>query len=285
MIQYAKLFTMLNNKNILSYLCSLGLSTDEAAVYLELLRGPRSHLELARATGINRTKVYRLADELEKRSLVTTRTDDSGTLLAAADPRTLEVELVTREETLKNQRAIFHHLLPTLEAIGSGDESVTNFSTQTYEGVEGFKQMLWHELKTENEILIFGSGTIENLVDSKRWAEKHRTMTIEANYSVREILNPGRKSKDFTKNAYFKSHHYQERFISPEILLLNQQVAVYNNTVATYCWRNAHKVGVEVTNASHATMMRQMFEHYWSVARDSPKDITMPAQQPHQTRL
>src|SRR5688500_5123741 len=116
---------MLNNKNtVLQYLKTLNLSQDEAKVYLALLESPKSHLELARETGINRTKVYRLADQLQKRSLITTRTDDRGTFLVAADPSTLEVELVTHEESLKQQRAIFDQLLPILSNIKrSSDKS------------------------------------------------------------------------------------------------------------------------------------------------------------------
>lgn len=256
---------MLNNKDTLSkYLTALGLSREESLLYLELLREPANHLELSRKTGINRTKVYRLADQLEKRSLISTRTDDRGAFLIAADPRTLEVELVTQEEKLKQQRAIFSQVLPTLNELQQ-TRNPNEFSVATYEGVEGFKQMLWHELKAKSEVLIFGSGSIEDLVESKRWAEKHRAMTLEANYEVRELLNPMGKPEDFTKNKEFMNH-YHKRYIAPDILEMNHQIVVYNDTVATYCWRDEQKVGTEITNTSHATMMRQVFEHYWQLA-------------------
>src|SRR5688572_15870670 len=115
---------MMNNKDtIVEQLRTLGLSRDEAKLYLELLRGPSTHLKLAHATGINRTKVYRLADDLEKKSLITKRTDDRGTFLVAADPSTLGVELTTQEEKLENQRAAFEALLPVLNPIKKGDTS------------------------------------------------------------------------------------------------------------------------------------------------------------------
>ena len=256
---------MLNNKDTVSYLQALNLSREEAKLYMELLKAPSSHLELARATGINRTKVYRLADQLEKRSLIATRTDDRGTLLEAADPSTLEVELVTREETLKTQRSIFNQVLPNLQALKSQASSPLNFSVQTYEGIEGFKQMLWHELKATGEVLIFGSGAIEDLVQSKRWAEKHRAMTVEAGYTVRELLNPDKKDENFTKNQDFLKQ-YNKRSLPADVLLMDHQIVIYNDTVATYCWQDEQKVGVEITNKTNATMTRQMFEHYWQMA-------------------
>src|SRR5688500_4466321 len=94
-----KLFTIMDISNtILEKLYRLGLQSGEAKLYVELLKSPTTHLRLAHATGINRTKVYRLIADLEKRSLVTRRTDDRGTFLVAADPATLEVEVVSQEE-------------------------------------------------------------------------------------------------------------------------------------------------------------------------------------------
>jgi hypothetical protein len=47
---------------------------------------------------------------------------------------------------------------------------------------------------------------------------------------------------------------------------MEHQVTVYNDTVATYCWRNEQKVGFEVINQANADMMRQVFELYWDQA-------------------
>lgn len=255
---------MLNNTdNILEQLRTLGLQTDEARLYLELLKEPSTHLRLAHATGINRTKVYRIASDLEKRSLVTKRTDDRGTFLVAADPTSLGIEFTTQEEQLKERRAVFSQLLPTLESIKTQEAS--DFIVLTYEGAEGFKQMLWHELKAKGENLIFGSGTIEDLVPDRPWAEKHRAMTVEAGYYIRELLNHGDKDMPFTLNDDFM-HRYTHRNMPRETLLLENQISIYNDTVATYHWRNDQKVGLEVVNANYTAMMRQMFEHYWQLA-------------------
>jgi DNA-binding MarR family transcriptional regulator len=249
-----------NFDTILPQLRELGLNRDQARLYVELLKEPSTHLRLAHATGINRTKVYRLIEDLEKHSLVNRRTDDRGTFLVAADPSTLEVELVSREETIKSQRSTFEQLLPTLQRIKAHEGS--GFIVHTYERIEGFKQMLWHELKSQRENLIFGSGTIEDLVPDGRWAEKHRGQTVEAGYTIRELLNPGEKDKPFTLNEDYMSR-YIHREIPRDVLLLKNQVSIYNNTVATYHWRDGQKVGVEIINKNYANMMRQMFEQYW----------------------
>lgn len=256
---------MLNKKDTISYLRTLGLSHDEAKVYLELLKAPASHLELARTTGVNRTKVYRIIDDLVKRSLVTARTDDRGTLLTASDPATLEVGIVNREETVKSQRQVLQHLLPSLQALQQNTDNPHMFSVQTYDGTDGFKQMLWHELKAEGEILIFGSGSLESLVESHRWAEKHRQRSVEARQIISELINPGEKIENFTENKDFEANYFR-RILPKDVLTMEHQIVIYNDTAASYWWRNDQKVGVEIINKTNATMMRQVFEHYWSMA-------------------
>lgn len=257
---------MLNTKNTtLKYLRDLNLSSDEAKLYLELLKEPNSHLELSRKTGINRTKVYRLADDLEKRSLISTRTDDRGTFLVASDPEALDIELTSLEEKLKNQKAIYTQVLPTLLDIKSGSNEA-EFVIQTYEGIEGFKQMLWHELKSRDELIVFCNGGLENLVDSKRWSEKYAIKCVEAGYKIRILLNPESQYKIYSKALL---DNFQMRYIGSGVIKMDHQIAIYNDTVASYCWRGDQKVGVEIINKSNAQMMRQMFNNYWQMAKPS----------------
>jgi sugar-specific transcriptional regulator TrmB len=254
-----------NKDNILQRLKSLNLSSDEAHIYLELLKGPATHLKLARATGVNRSKVYRVAEQLEKRSLVNVRSDDRGTFLIASDPATLEIELVTEEESLKSKRQSFEGLLPILQLIKSKDAS--SFIVHTYEGEEGFKQMLWHELKTKSENLMLGRASLSDLISNKRWINQHQARMEQAGYEaskIRVLVNPGENSNLFTITT-----NYHARELSKDILLLENQIATYNDTVALYHWRHEQKVGVEIINSALAQTMRQMFNHYWELA-DEP---------------
>lgn len=260
---------MLNNtNNIVLTLKRLGLTPDEAKVYIVLLEKPMSHLEIARRSGVNRTKVYRIADNLIKRGLIAESITDAGRELVANDPANLEISITTAEEKLKSQRQIFDQTLPALQGIFK-EGSQTNekdFVVNTYEGSDGFKQMLWNELKTQKEILIFGNGTIQDLIASTRWAEKHRMKTVEAGYKIREVYNPGGKHEDFTTNAEFLDKTYHKRYISQDILPLSQQICIYNNTVSIYNWRNNQKVGTEIINKQFADTQRAVFEHYWALA-------------------
>jgi hypothetical protein len=172
---------------------------------------------------------------------------------------------VTKEEELKSKKAILGELLPSLNSIFNSEDNDLKFSVSTYEGVSGMKQMLWNELKTKGEILVFGSGTLEDLVGSRRWAEAHRQKTLDVDYKIREINNRGKKPIKFTANSNFLEN-FERRHIDEDLLDLEQQIAIHNDTVSVYHWRDDQKVGVEIHNKAYANSMRQMFEMYWGIA-------------------
>jgi sugar-specific transcriptional regulator TrmB len=258
---------MSNNETAIKQLRKLNLSTDEAVIYLELLKGPATHLRLSRRTGINRTKVYRMAEELEKRSLIARRTDDRGTFLVAADPSTLEVELVTNEERLKRQWTVFGQLMPTLSALQRNDRNA--FVVRTYEGEEGLKQMCWHELNSKGDVVAFGNGTIEQAVSDNEWALRHRERQIAAGYKTRDLINRDYTTSELPPLAseqLMKSGLYSCRVLSPDTIQFDSQTVIYNDTVAIYHWKHDQKVGIEIISPTYARMMRLMFEHYWQMA-------------------
>ena len=260
---------MMNNKDqILLNLSRLGLNRDQAKVYTYLLEnGASTHLQIARSTSVNRTKVYRIIDDLEKLSLATVNISDEGKKVLPASPKNLEVVLTAEESKLEAKRAAYSQSINALNSLFKNDNNTLKFKVNTYEGTNGFKQMLWNELKAKGELLGFGSGTIEDLVQSRAWAEKHRQKTLDSGYSIREIVNPGKKKLKFTDNSDFYAT-FHRRSISDAKLNLEQQTMIYNDTVAIYHWRDDQKVGFEVINKAYADMMRQVFEMYWLQAEE-----------------
>ena len=61
--------------------------------------------------------------------------------------------------------------------------------------------MVWHELQAQGEIVAFGGQTIEDLITNHYWSEKHRQMSVEAGYTLREIINHDVDLPTFTQNA------------------------------------------------------------------------------------
>lgn len=258
---------MNSDGNLLKKLSQLGLSLEESKVYVELLRGPRTHLQVSKETGVNRTKVYRIVEDLQQRSLVGRRVDDRGTFLIATDPSALEVTLISEEARLRQQRKALSDVLPALALLQGEDHR--GFTVRTYDGTAGLKQMCWHELKAKGELLALGNGTIEQIASDDKWALKHRQHQIEAGYTTRELINYDYSISDLPDLAsqqLIESKLYRVRMLAPSILPIDNQTTIYNDTVAVYHWKQEKKVGLEIISSSYADMMRQIFEHYWNMA-------------------
>ena len=244
----------------------MDFTESEARVYYELTRrGPLTHLQLSRTTGISRTRMYRIIEQLHVKGVVVKKTDDDGTAVAVTSHETLELALVAEAEKLDDQRRAYEQVQPLLSELITENRPPLNFSIRTYDGVIGFKQMLWNELKTQGELLVFGDGTLEDLVGSRGWAEKQRAMTVQNGYKIREIANNPIVP---TENRAF-TDKIIARHIDATILPLRHQVAIYNNIVNIYCWRDGQKTGIEIINQPYAQTMRAMFERYWDLA-DTP---------------
>lgn len=259
-----------SEEDLLSRLRALGLKSDESRVYLELCRNPSTHLQLSRETGVNRTKVYRIVDGLEKHGLVARRTDDRGTFLVASEIAGIEVGLIQQQEKIRERRRILQDLMPDLNALKGSDAS---FLVQTYEGSAGYKQMCWHELRAEGELLTFGNGTIEEETSDNLWSGHHRRRQIEAGYKTLEITNYnyGENGVEaFTASALLEAGLYEHRRLSPSVVAFDGQMVIYNKTVAIYHWKHEKKAGVELVGKTYADMMRQVFYHYWDMAAVQP---------------
>ncbi len=259
--------------NIIKTLEQAGLKPREAKLYYELLRlGPSTHLQLSRATEINRTKVYRLIESLHDRQLVTIKIDSSGKRIIPADPTNILLRLNEEQAKIQAQLDNAMKVMPALEELAS-DANPLNFQVKTYQGIAGFKQMLWNELSAENDLLCFEKGNLDELIPDEEWLERFRAQYVRTGIIAKSIQPIDTKYNPyFTQNQQYLQSFHQQKYVSPSELDLTHHMTIYNNCVATYCWRDGQKIGVEIVNQHYAQMMRDIFYSYWdrlpTVARD-----------------
>lgn len=254
--------TMRNISGLRQKLEHLGLSKDEASIFIQLLEGPKTQLEVSRTTGIVRSNVYRIVDVLMDRGLLTTYTSPSGKLLAVARPDALELLVVEQEQLAQEQRRQLNQILPLLAGF---QDNAEDFTIRTYVGVNGIKQMLWNELQAKSETLLF-SGYNLDVATGRRWAEKFRLEVIERGIKIRGLQNiRDRGEKISAHEAY--TEHYRARYVNDDWLSIQLEISIYDEKVCIYnsLAQDSH-LGTEITNPFLARFMRQVFEHYWSVA-------------------
>jgi hypothetical protein len=255
---------MKNNSELRAQLQLLGLSEDESSIFMNLIDAPKTLLEVSRATGIHRSNVYRIVDGLIEKSIVHELTTDNGKLIAAAQPEALELLVVEQETAAETRRANFNQLLPILNSIQGRDN---DFATETYSGLAGLKQTLWNELRTKGEILMFSCGPLEIAV-GRRWAEKYRAEIIQRGIVQRSIENIGTYEHPLSEHTAYLDY-YITRQIPKEMLAINHELSIHDDTISLYnSWHDNMQLCTEIKNPFLANFMRQIFEHYWSLAQE-----------------
>ena len=93
----------MKNKKLLQILIDLGLSENEASVYLAALSlGPTTILKIAKTAEMKRTTIYSVIDSLKKRGLINIEIKGFKTLFTAENPEKLETMLDSHREQLRN---------------------------------------------------------------------------------------------------------------------------------------------------------------------------------------
>lgn len=259
----------MNNQLIYNQLIEFGLDEIEAKIYLCLLElGPRTPLQLSRETNINRSRIYRYIEKMMERSLIEETNDTWGKKLKASPPQNLQLLIAKKEDELKKELEMAPGLINTLLHFPSKSQS--SFEIKHYKGIEGSKQMLWNRLSAHKEFLSFGYETMNEIV-GKNFAEKIRSEQIDRKIMWYELENVHDRGKYWYTNVSNWDKYYDSYCISPKILKIKHYLSIFNNTVSIISWQKGEHIGIEINDASLAEMQKQIFWHFWEIARSDNK--------------
>jgi len=255
------------------YLSLLGFSGEEAKLYLSLAKsGPVTLLAASRNSGIERTRLYRLVDNLKEKGFIEEIPRDRHRTIQAASISTLE--MMVKEAKFKSQMLTksfpsFMHSLQSLIPNSSQNNVVY------YRGPEGIKQMCWHILRSKG---------IYRTCSYKFWEEMTGPkFVLKLN---QEMVKIKLKVHDLYSDQYFKYKEdwlklhghkpdgdwswWHSRFISEKILKIDQNIDIYNNVVAYYHWQGNETFGVEIYNQRVSDFHKQMHDVIWKIAKPVP---------------
>ncbi|MBI5229309.1 hypothetical protein HY991_04310 [Candidatus Micrarchaeota archaeon] len=139
-----------------SLLMGIGLSNNEADVYLALLEGGETIASgVSEKLDVSRSHVYDSLKRLTTKGLVSYVIRNDRRYFKAADPKKILEYLIEQESKLSENRKAIEDALPRLR------EPIQNPSDGTYvrvfDGVEGFKTILDDTLEVGGELLVFNS--------------------------------------------------------------------------------------------------------------------------------
>lgn len=264
--------------NLVNLIKPFGLSTEEANIYLHLLRnGILTALKISRELGMARTKVYRILDRLIETGLVTKKLGNRGLEFISQSYRQFDLLLAQKESELLTLKLSTPNIYQALANLGSGVEK--SAEVLYFQGIEGLKQVTWNSLNAKDELLIFEILDMSAFLDFG-FCEKVRQEFVRRKVKVRELSNQ-KHMPPWTKVNEFVEKFWQCRYIDPKLLKMNFEMLIYNDVYAIYNvsdtieaskapkynFKEGQIFCVEVHNQDLANMQRQIFNFMWQKAQ------------------
>jgi sugar-specific transcriptional regulator TrmB len=262
---------MLNINQLNGQLKRYGLTENESLIYTHLLRtgNKASVLQIARALKLGRTPVYNALDRLEDKGIVEKTLGDNGHNYTASSPDNLErywAERSARQEKLGDKLPA---LVASLEALSApaGYKSQINY----FSGHRGIKQITYNSLRAKDDLYIYEVNSDMTAFMTAEQAERFREIWAERNTTIHQLTNKT-EFEDFTSVKKIITDLWDIRHMPPEILKINFETLIYNDTVALYSYIGSEVFGVEIKNPALAEMQKQIFRAMQNLAK--PMKIT-----------
>lgn len=239
-------------------LIRLGLSKNEATIYLFLLKNPNITTGLIiKETGISNSRVYESLNSLIAKGLVSYIIQKDGKHFNASPPE----KFLEKEEERKKQ---IEELVPELKKLKTEKEFRTN--TAVFEGFEGFKtafKKIIEDCPKEETIYILGFSEQPYATESLRIfltnmnlksAQKKHKLKILLDSSVEETLGKDREKEKNTEVKYMP-----KGYISPSA------IDVFEDYVYIFLWEEKPFVFM-IRNERIAESFKQYFNFLWKIA-------------------
>jgi sugar-specific transcriptional regulator TrmB len=172
------------NEKIKKFLVDIGLSEKEALVYLALLPvDDASVIELAQSTGINRTTLYPILEDLISKRLVIEIQQGKKTKFQAEPPERVETFMRNRKAQLEEQEKVLEDIIPQMRGFvrQTGEKPVVKY----YDGREGILQSIaeYYQVgdKENEEFLIYPRDVVKKLFSPE---EQKRAQSVRLKHKI-----------------------------------------------------------------------------------------------------
>ncbi|MBI2655741.1 TrmB family transcriptional regulator [Candidatus Woesearchaeota archaeon] len=245
-------------------LMKAGLSQREVKVYTSLLNyGEMAASELSKKTGLIRTNVYDILNDLIKKGIAAYVIRNDKKYFHAAEPEKLLDYIDHKEKDLGELKEQFANILPQLEPVKINAERP---AIEVYEGREGFKTILAmsvrESLRTKKEIL---GISVQQQKCRKiggpyhiRWYKEREKLKIKSRYlmSAEEKVIPVKYTK-------FKR-------LPPEAKNPNE-IFIFGDVSTQFFFVGGLFTAIVIKNKEITERYRHYFDFLWNIIKEKAK--------------
>ena len=243
---------------MLKQLTSLGLSENEAKVYMAMLElGSATVLEISAKAGVNRPTTYVQIESLKKMGLVSTQTKGKKQLLIAESPEQLESIIENQKREVEQKKDELSKFLPELINLFNlaGEKPQVRF----FEGKEGLMKMQDEFLKSKaEEVLSFSTDEILKVFPTH--PEKYAPRRVQKGIKARLIYTS-------SKGPFLAEHDEKmlrdAKYVSFEEFPFKSDIAIYDDNISISALEGK-LVGIIITHKALADSFKALFNLLWS---------------------
>lgn len=253
---------------IRAYFFKLGLEPEIADIYLALhAYGPQSISALARNSGVERTRIYRLMDAIQMSGLVEIETHNKYNTFRAAPITNLQILIAKKEQEVRDLQTELHELHRSLEH-STLSSPVTR--VQFYQGIDGIKQMLWNQTKSNSENLAILYENMQyrvKLAFFERWVAACNKKGLEFRGIIGDHFIETQQQW-YSEHANERLNVWRSGYVANSIFPITHSTVIYDNTTTYYNWKDGEVFGLEIVNQQIAETQRRLFEMLWALSTE-----------------
>ena len=186
--------------NINHFLQYLGLSEKEQELYLASLKyGSQPASTLSKRTGISRSTVCFIFNELIKKGFASKNIKEKTTHFSVIQPESLEYVILEKQAEAKRQIQDFKDLLPMLNSIQNKHSPIPE--VRYYEGYEGLCRILDDFCKVDQTVLYISSHNNMHPDIRKYVYDIYLPICNKQKNKNKIILNEGKKAREYAEKA------------------------------------------------------------------------------------
>ncbi|MFA5776932.1 MAG: helix-turn-helix domain-containing protein [Parcubacteria group bacterium] len=248
----------------------LNFSEKETGIYLALLElGSAKAKEISRKTGLNRTTIYNICDELLQKGLISKYKKGASTYFNALEPKHLLTYLDREKEEkvkeVEKQKQKVSELLPQLVSLQNIYS--TKPKVQFFEGEKGMREA--YEDTLESKEIILAYANVETMHEGlPNFFPEYYKRRAEKKIFIRAIVPKNKLSIE--RSTYNQEEMRDTRFL-PEEATFSPEVNIYNNKILIASWKE--KMAIIIESKELADLQKLTFNLLWNTLPRNSENI------------
>jgi len=242
------------DKKLIHTLLNLGLSENEALVYLGALSlGSANATDIARAAGVKRTTVYNVIEMLKHKGLISQEIKGFKEYYIAEHPNRLKIMLENKNQELRDSIPAF---------LGMFNLKGSDSTIKYYEGEEAMKlvyeDILANLKRNDFYLAISDTEKFQNLNEKyfSAFLKKRTNLFVQTRLLLQDSAL-ARERKKFEKNV-----HEQIKILPPNTDLVTNMIIIPDRIIIHQLVPPIN--AIVITNPSVIQMGKQVFEIIWN---------------------